>query len=54
MKEVVDKARLLLRETYRRNLIGTIDFLEYAKRIDGFYSLTIIEKLEKLLYGGIK
>jgi len=43
------KAEGLLIKAYRKNLVNTIDFIEYAKRLNGFYCLDIVKKLERLL-----
>ena len=48
----MNRAERLLLEAYKKNLINTLDFIDYARRINGFYSLGIVKKLERLL--GIK
>lgn len=45
----MNRAEQLLIKAYRKNLINTLDFIEYARRLDGFYSLGIVKRLEKLL-----
>jgi len=45
----MNRAERLLLKAYKKNLINTIDFIEYARRLDGFYSLGIVKKLERLL-----
>lgn len=49
LRVVKSKAKALLLIAYRKNLINTIDYIEYAKRLNGFYGLDIIKKLESLL-----
>jgi len=49
VKMKATKAERLLIRVYRKNLLNTIDCIEYAKRLNGFYSLDIVKKLERLL-----
>lgn len=55
MKRQVEKAKGLLKEAYRRELIGIFTFWAWTRKAEGYNCLTIIEKVERLLLnGGVK